>query len=215
MALPPVLQNTRLPVIGSPLFIISSPELVIAQCKAGVIGSFPALNARPEAQLDDWLDRITSELADHNAKNPDRPAAPFAVNQIVHKSNNRLEHDVEMCVKYKVPLVITSLGAVAEVVDAATERVERPLGLAGGRRLAARRGRGLLDDRLRLIDISNNLGDSKSLITHPATTTHQRLSPEARAELGISDSCLRLSVGLEDAQDICADLAAAAQIAAR
>ena len=118
MALPPVLQNTRLPIIGSPLFIISGPELVIAQCKAGVIGSFPALNARPEAQLDEWLDQITSELADYNAKNPDRPAAPFAVNQIVHRSNNRLEHDVEMCVKYKVPLVITSLGARVEVNDA-------------------------------------------------------------------------------------------------
>lgn len=118
MALPSVLQKARLPVIGSPLFIISNPDLVIAQCKAGVIGSFPALNARPESMLDEWLDRITSELADYNAKNPDRPAAPFAVNQIVHRSNNRLEHDVEMCVKYKVPLVITSLGARVEVNDA-------------------------------------------------------------------------------------------------
>ncbi len=118
MALPPVLQNLRLPVIGSPLFIISNPDLVIAQCKAGIVGSFPALNARPEAQLDEWLDRITSELAEHTAKNPDRPAAPFAVNQIVHKTNNRLEHDVEMCVKYKVPVVITSLGARTDVNDA-------------------------------------------------------------------------------------------------
>ena len=87
MALPPVLQNLRIPVIGSPLFIISNPDLVIAQCKAGVIGSFPALNARPEAQLDEWLDRITTELAEYDAKNPDRPSAPFAVNQIVHKTN--------------------------------------------------------------------------------------------------------------------------------
>ena len=118
MALPPVLQNLRLPVIGSPLFIISQPDLVIAQCKAGIVGSFPALNARPASQLDEWLDRITSELADHNAKNPDRPAAPFAVNQIVHKSNDRLDHDVEMCVKYKVPVVITSLGARVEVNEA-------------------------------------------------------------------------------------------------
>ena len=118
MALPPILQNLRIPVIGSPLFIISNPDLVIAQCKAGVIGSFPALNARPEAQLDEWLDRITTELAEHDAKNPDRPAAPFAVNQIVHKTNNRLEHDVEMCVKYKVPVVITSLGAREEVNQA-------------------------------------------------------------------------------------------------
>lgn len=118
MALPPVLENLRLPVIGAPLFIISNPDLVIAQCKAGVVGSFPALNARPESMLDEWLDRITSELAEHNEKNPDRPAAPFAVNQIVHKSNARLMHDVEMCVKYKVPVVITSLGAVPEVNEA-------------------------------------------------------------------------------------------------
>ncbi|MEL7285987.1 MAG: nitronate monooxygenase family protein [Pseudomonadota bacterium] len=118
MALPPVLQNLRIPVIGSPLFIISNPDLVIAQCKAGVIGSFPALNARPEPVLDEWLDRITTELAEYDAKNPDRPSAPFAVNQIVHKTNNRLEHDVEMCVKYKVPVVITSLGAREEVNQA-------------------------------------------------------------------------------------------------
>lgn len=118
MALPPVLQNLRIPVIGAPLFIISNPDLVIAQCKAGIVGSFPALNARPESMLDEWLDRITTELAEHNAKNPDRPAAPFAVNQIVHKTNNRLDHDMEMCVKYKVPVVITSLGARVEVNQA-------------------------------------------------------------------------------------------------
>ena len=118
MALPPVLQNLRIPVIGSPLFIISNPDLVIAQCKAGVIGSFPALNARPESRLDEWLDRITTELAEYDAQNPDRPSAPFAVNQIVHKTNNRLDHDVEMCVKYKVPVVITSLGAREEVNQA-------------------------------------------------------------------------------------------------
>ena len=118
MALPPVLQNLRIPVIGSPLFIISGPELVIAQCKAGVVGSFPSLNARPLSQLDEWLDQITSELDSYNKANPDRPAAPFAVNQIVHKTNNRLEDDLELCVKYKVPLVITSLGARQEVNDA-------------------------------------------------------------------------------------------------
>jgi len=118
MAVPAVLQSLRIPVIGSPLFIISNPDLVIAQCKAGIVGSFPALNARPESQLDEWLDRITTELAEHDAKNPDRPSAPYAVNQIVHKTNNRLEHDVEMCVKYKVPLVITSLGAREEVNQA-------------------------------------------------------------------------------------------------
>ena len=118
MALPPILQNLRLPLIGSPLFIISNPDLVIAQCKAGIVGSFPALNARPGPVLHEWLDRITTELAEYNAKNPDRPAAPFAVNQIVHRSNNRLEHDVEACVKYKVPIVITSLGARPELNDA-------------------------------------------------------------------------------------------------
>ncbi len=118
MALPPVLQNLRVPVIGSPLFIISGPDLVIAQCKAGVVGSFPSLNARPEHVLDEWLDRITTELAEWDEKNPDRKSAPFAVNQIVHKTNNRLMHDVEMCVKYKVPVVITSLGARQEVNDA-------------------------------------------------------------------------------------------------
>ena len=118
MALPPILQKTRIPVIGSPLFIISNPDLVIAQCKAGIIGSFPALNARPEPVLHEWLDRITTELAEWDEKNPDRPSAPFAVNQIVHKTNNRLDHDVEACVKFKVPVVITSLGARTEVNDA-------------------------------------------------------------------------------------------------
>ncbi len=111
MSLPPVLQNLRLPVVGSPLFIISNPELVIAQCKAGIVGSFPALNARPEPVLEEWLERITNELEAHNQAHPERPAAPFAVNQIVHASNNRLEHDMALCQKYKVPIVITSLGA--------------------------------------------------------------------------------------------------------
>lgn len=118
MALPTQLSNLRIPVIGSPLFIISNPDLVIAQCKAGIVGSFPALNARPEPVLGEWLQRITDELDAHNQANPDTPAAPYAVNQIVHKSNDRLMHDVEMCVKYKVPVVITSLGAVKEVNDA-------------------------------------------------------------------------------------------------
>lgn len=118
MALPPVLQNLRVPVIGSPLFIISNPDLVIAQCKAGVVGSFPALNARPGPVLDEWLDKITTELAEWDEKNPDRKSAPYAVNQIVHKTNNRLEHDVEACVRWKVPIVITSLGARQDVNDA-------------------------------------------------------------------------------------------------
>ncbi|WP_064693665.1 NAD(P)H-dependent flavin oxidoreductase [Rhizobium aegyptiacum] len=116
MALPPILKDKlRLPVIGSPLFIISHPALTLAQCKAGVIGAFPALNARPESQLDEWLAEITEELARHDAVHPERPAAPFAVNQIVHMSNKRLEHDLSLCVKYKVPIVISSLGAVPEV----------------------------------------------------------------------------------------------------
>ncbi len=119
MALPDILKsNLRVPVVASPLFIISHPPLVIEQCKAGVVGSFPALNARPEAQLDEWLAEITETLAAHDAANPERKAAPFAVNQIVHKSNSRIEHDLQMCVKYKVPVVITSLGAVPEVNQA-------------------------------------------------------------------------------------------------
>ncbi len=108
---PTIFDRLRLPVIGSPLFIISGPELVIAQCKAGIVGSFPALNARPQALLDEWLHRITEELAAHNRDYPDAPAAPFAVNQIVHKSNDRLEADLETCAKWQVPIVITSLGA--------------------------------------------------------------------------------------------------------
>ena len=118
MALPPIFDNLRLPLIGSPLFLVSGPELVIAQCKAGVVGSFPSLNARPISQLDEWLHQITEELAAHNRDNPTRPAAPYAVNQIVHKSNNRLEEDVAMCGKWQVPLVITSLGAREDLNNA-------------------------------------------------------------------------------------------------
>ena len=116
MALPAILKDKlRLPVVGAPLFIVSHPALTLAQCKAGVIGAFPALNARPQSQLDEWLAEITEGLAAHDARNPDRPAAPFAVNQIVHRSNTRLEQDLAMCVKYRVPVVISSLGAVPEV----------------------------------------------------------------------------------------------------
>lgn len=118
MALPAIFDNLRLPVIGSPLFIVSGPELVIAQCKAGIVGSFPALNARPQAQLDEWLHQITEELAAHNRDNPERPAAPYAVNQIVHKSNNRLQEDIATCAKWQVPITITSLGAQVELNDA-------------------------------------------------------------------------------------------------
>ncbi|WP_440110834.1 NAD(P)H-dependent flavin oxidoreductase [Acidovorax sp. BL-A-41-H1] len=116
--LPPVLQNLSLPIIGSPLFIISNPKLVIEQCKAGVVGSMPALNARPAELLDEWLAEITETLAAYNKANPDKPAAPFAINQIVHKSNDRLEHDMQVCAKYKVPIIITSLGAREDVNQA-------------------------------------------------------------------------------------------------
>ena len=116
--LPPALQNLSLPVIGSPLFIISNPKLVIEQCKAGVVGSMPALNARPAELLDEWLAEITETLAAYNKANPDKPAAPFAINQIVHKSNDRLEHDMQVCAKYKVPIIITSLGAREDVNQA-------------------------------------------------------------------------------------------------
>jgi nitronate monooxygenase len=117
--LPPVLANLPFPAIASPLFIISNPKLVIEQCKAGIVGSMPALNARPAAQLEEWLIEITETLAAYNKANPDKPAAPFAINQIVHKSNDRLEHDMAMCVKYKVPIIITSLGAREEINAAA------------------------------------------------------------------------------------------------
>jgi nitronate monooxygenase len=119
MALPPLFDRLRLPVIAAPMFIVSGPELVIAQCKAGIVGSFPALNARPASQLDEWLHRITEELAVHDRDHPDRPSAPFAVNQIVHRTNDRLEPDMEVCAKWRVPLLITSLGAREDVNAAA------------------------------------------------------------------------------------------------
>ena len=119
MSLPPLLRdNLRLPVIGSPMFIVSTPDLVLAQCKAGVVGSFPALNARPAEMLEQWLARITTELAAYKAANPDKKVAPFAVNQIVHATNDRLQHDIDICTKYKVPVTITSLRAPDEVVEA-------------------------------------------------------------------------------------------------
>lgn len=120
MSVPALLKGRlSLPVIGSPMFIVSTPDLVIAQCKAGVVGSFPALNARPKYVLEEWLKRITGELGDYATKHPDKPVAPFAVNQIVHHSNDRLMHDMEICVKHKVPMIITSLRAPSEVVQAA------------------------------------------------------------------------------------------------
>ena len=118
MALPPILSNLRLPVIGAPLFIVSSPALVIAQCTSGIVGSFPALNARPAEKLDEWLHEITEALAAYDRDHPDAPAAPFAVNQIVHRTNDRFERDMAVCAKWKVPIVITSLGARVELNDA-------------------------------------------------------------------------------------------------
>jgi nitronate monooxygenase len=115
MSVPPIFDQLRLPVIGAPLFIVSNPALVIAQCKAGVVGSFPALNARPQSQLDEWIHEITEALAAHDRDHPQAPAAPFAVNQIVHRSNERFEEDVTTCAKWKVPIVITSLGAREEL----------------------------------------------------------------------------------------------------
>jgi nitronate monooxygenase len=118
VSLPPVLQNLSIPVIGSPMFIVSNPRLVIAQCTSGIVGSFPALNARPAELLDEWLHEITEALAAWNRDHPDRPTAPYAVNQIVHRSNDRLEHDMAVCAKWKVPIVISSLGARVELNEA-------------------------------------------------------------------------------------------------
>jgi nitronate monooxygenase len=118
MSLPPILQRLRIPVIASPMFIVSNPKLVIAQCTSGIVGSFPALNARPAELLDEWLHEITEALAAWDRAHPERPAAPYAVNQIVHRSNDRFEHDMEVCAKWKVPIVITSLGARVELNDA-------------------------------------------------------------------------------------------------
>ncbi|WP_371395394.1 NAD(P)H-dependent flavin oxidoreductase [Fretibacter rubidus] len=118
MSLPPILQNLELPVVAAPMFIVSGPELVIAQCKAGIVGSFPALNARPKEELEKWIIRIKLELDQYQKENPDKKVAPFAVNQICHGSNNRLEHDMEVCVKHEVPIIITSLQASKMVYDA-------------------------------------------------------------------------------------------------
>src|SRR4051794_16416163 len=118
VSLPPILQGLRIPVIGSPLFIVSNPKLVIAQCTSGIVGSFPSLNARPAELLDEWLHEIIEALAAWNRDHPERPAAPYAVNQIVHRSNDRFEHDMQVCAKWKVPIVITSLGARIELNEA-------------------------------------------------------------------------------------------------
>jgi len=118
LSLPPILQRLRIPVIGAPMFIVSNPKLVIAQCTSGIVGSFPALNARPASLLDEWLHEVTEALAEWDRDHPERPAAPFAVNQIVHRSNDRFEQDMHVCAKWKAPIVITSLGARVELNDA-------------------------------------------------------------------------------------------------
>ena len=170
MALPPILQRVPLPIIGAPLFIISHPQLVIAQCKAGVVGSMPALNARPASQLDDWLAEITETLAAWDRDHPGSPAAPFAVNQIVHKSNDRLEQDMAVCAKYKVPIVITSLGARSDVFDAVhgwggvvlhdiINNAFAPQGGGQGRRRPRRGGRGRRRPRGRQEPVRAGAGD--------------------------------------------------------
>src|SRR3954468_14487795 len=118
LSLPPILSRLRIPVIGAPMFIVSNPDLVIAQCTSGIVGSFPALNARPQSRLDEWIHEISEALAAWNRDHPDSPAAPFAINQIVHRSNDRLDHDMEVCAKWKVPIVISSLGARVELNEA-------------------------------------------------------------------------------------------------
>jgi nitronate monooxygenase len=118
LSLPPFLQGLRVPVIGAPMFIVSNPKLVIAQCTSGIVGSFPALNARPASLLEEWLHEISEALASWNRDHPERPAAPFAVNQIVHRSNDRLDHDMEVCARWKVPIIISSLGARPELNQA-------------------------------------------------------------------------------------------------
>jgi len=118
VSLPPIFEGLRIPVIGSPMFIVSNPKLVIAQCTSGIVGSFPALNARPASLLDEWLHEITEALAEWDREHPERPAAPYAVNQIVHRSNDRFELDMQVCAKWKVPIVITSLGARVELNEA-------------------------------------------------------------------------------------------------
>jgi nitronate monooxygenase len=118
LSLPPILRRLRIPVIAAPMFIVSNPKLVIAQCTSGIVGSFPSLNARPSAKLDEWLHEVTGTLAEWDRKQPERPSAPFAVNQIVHRSNDRFDHDMEVCAKWRVPIVITSLGARVELNEA-------------------------------------------------------------------------------------------------
>src|SRR6478735_7747290 len=118
MSLPPILKRLRIPVIGAPMFIVSNPKLVIAQCTSGIVGAFPALNARPASALDEWLREITEALAAWDRDHPEAPSAPFAVNQIVHRSNDRLDHDMEVCARWKVPIIISSLGARPELNDA-------------------------------------------------------------------------------------------------
>jgi nitronate monooxygenase len=169
MALSPILANLPLPIIGAPLFIVSNPKLVIAQCTAGIVGSMPALNARPAEQLEQWLAEITEALASGDRNHPDRPAAPFAINQIVHKSNDRLEHDMQVCAKYKVPIIITSLGARTDVNDAvhawggvvmhdsinnafATLGRRRRSGCAAGRRPCGSQARSLVQEIRRWFD---------------------------------------------------------------
>lgn len=204
MAMPETLQDKlEIPVIGAPLFIVSGPELVIAQCKAGVVGSFPALNARPEPVLGEWIERIQSELAEYQEANPDKKVAPFAVNQICHQSNNRLMHDVEMCVKYKVPVVITSLRAPTEVVEA----VHSYGGIVLHDVINMRHARKAVSEGVDgLIAVCAGAGG------HAGTLSPFALVREMRAEFG-GDICIVLSGAIGDGDSVLGALGLGADIA--
>lgn len=204
MAMPETLQDKlEIPVIGAPLFIVSGPELVIAQCKAGVVGSFPALNARPEPVLGEWIERIQSELAEYQEANPDKKVAPFAVNQICHQSNNRLMHDVKMCVKYKVPVVITSLRAPTEVVEA----VHSYGGIVLHDVINMRHARKAVSEGVDgLIAVCAGAGG------HAGTLSPFALVREMRAEFG-GDICIVLSGAIGDGDSVLGALGLGADIA--
>ena len=202
MSLPAVLEgNLRIPVIGAPMFIVSGPELVIAQCKAGIVGSFPALNARPQEMLDEWLTRIENELAEFSAANPDQPVAPYAVNQIVHQSNERLMADMETCVKHKVPIVITSLRPPEAVVDA----VHSYGGLVFHDVISVRHARKAIDQGVDgIITVCTGAGG------HAGTTSAFALVKEVRE---IFDGAIMLSGSMSQGNDALAAQAIGADLA--
>ncbi|MBF2756082.1 MAG: nitronate monooxygenase [Gammaproteobacteria bacterium AqS3] len=204
MALPSVLKGRlRIPVIGSPLFIVSGPELVIAQCKAGIVGSFPALNARPEPVLDEWLERITAELDAHQKANPDAIVAPYAVNQICHTSNDRLEHDVMACVRHKVPIVITSLRAPVEVV----QEIQSYGGIVIHDVINMRHARRAIKDGVNgLVPVCSGAGG------HAGTLSPFALVSEMRAEFG-DEICIALSGAIGNGASVLGALSMGADVA--